>query len=244
MKTGLKEAEGTFSATSFSSISISKGSNISDQRGCYNKSVNKTNTSKPEEGNEIQSLETKNSKRLLKCFQPSISQSLPELYTQKKSGCHEYSSLRNVVDTVDGSYANLGADKEHFIDKTIGSAEETILKLDLSPLQQKVHQVLKISDKDSFQENTGNMGMFHWILRIAGLCFVLLCILLLLVIFSIPAQGEPQNTATRENISIENNVVRFVDTKFKAPATDLKIGTALKENFEHSRGNRQRISAL
>ena len=161
MKTGLKETEGTFSANSFSSISISKGNNISDQRGCSNMSVNRTNTSRTEEGNEIQSLETKNCKRLLKFSQPSISQSLPELHTQKKDGCHEHSSLRNVVDTQDGSYSNIGDDsEEHFRVKTIRDGEETILKLDPCPLQQKVQQVLKISDKDSLQENTGNMGMF------------------------------------------------------------------------------------
>jgi hypothetical protein len=53
------------------------------------------------------------------------------------------------VDTGDGSYDNIGDDdKEHFSDKTIGS-EETIIKLDPCPLQQKVQQVLKRSDKDS-----------------------------------------------------------------------------------------------
>ena len=174
-----------------------------------------------------------------------ISQSLPELYTHKQDGCHEYCSFIYVVDTWDCSYANLGDDdEEHFSFKIIESAEKTILQLDPCPLQQKVQQVLKISDKDSFQENTGNMGVFQWILRIAGICFVLLIILLLLVIFSIPTQGESQNTAKRENICIGNNVVSFVNTKFKAPATDLKIGIAFKENVQPSRDNRQRISAL
>ena len=244
MKTGLKEAEGNFSANYLSSISISKGSIISDQRGCFYHSVNKTNTSKSEEGNEFQCFETKKSKGLLKLSQPSISQSVPELYTLKQNGCQEYCSLRYVVGTGDGSYDNIGDDdKEHFSDKTIGS-EETIIKLDPCPLHQKVLQVLKISDKDSFQENTGNMGVFQWILRIAGICFVLLIILLLLVIFSIPAQGGSQNTATRENICIKNNVVSFVNTKFKAPATDLKIGIALKENLRHVGGNRRKIFAI
>ena len=229
MKTGLKEAEGTVSA------------NFSDQRGCSNKSVNNTNTSKSEEGNEIQSFERKKSTRLLKLSQPSNSQSLPELYTQKQDGCHEYSSLIYVVCTMDGSDDNIGDDdKEHFSVRPIGYAEETIVKLDPCPLQQKVQQVLQISDK----ENTGNIGMFQWILRIAGICFVLLCILLLLVILSIPHQGESQNSATRENICIENNAVSFVNTKFKAPATDLKIGIALKQDLQHGRSNRKRISAL
>ena len=122
--TGLREAEGTLTANSLSSSSISKGSNISDQKGCSNQSVMKTNTSMSEQENEIQSFQTKKNKRLLKLSQPSISQSLPELYTHKQDGCHEYSSLRNVVGTGDGSYANLGDDdEEHFSDKTIGSAE-------------------------------------------------------------------------------------------------------------------------
>jgi hypothetical protein len=79
MKTGLKEAEGTFSAKSLSFISISKESNISDQRRCFYHSVNRTNTSKSEEENEIESFKTKTIKGLLKLSQPSISQSLPEL---------------------------------------------------------------------------------------------------------------------------------------------------------------------
>ena len=149
------------------------------------------------------------------------------------------------MDTGDGSYDNIGDDdEEHFSVKTIEDAEETIVKLDPCPLQQKVQQVLQIPEKDQFQENTGNMGIFQWILRIAGICFVLLIILLLLVIFSIPAQGGSQNTATRENICNNNIVVSFVNTKFKAPATDLKIGIALKENLRHVGGKRRRIFAI
>ena len=169
---------------------------------------------------------------------------MPELYTHNQDGCHEYCSLRYVVGTMDGT--NIGDDYEqHFSVKTIGNGEETIVKLDHWPLQQKVQQVLQSSDKDSLQEKAKKMGMFQWILRIAGISFVLLCILLLLVILSIPAQqGKSQNEFKRENIYFGNNVVSFVNTKFKAPATDLKIGIALKENMRHSRSYRRRISAL
>ena len=92
------------------------------------------------------------------------------------------------MDTGDGSYDNIGDDdEEHFSVKTIEDAEETIVKLDPCPLQQKVQQFLQIPEKDQFQENTGNMVIFQWILRIAGICFVLFSILLVLVILSIPA---------------------------------------------------------
>ena len=110
MKTGLKEAEGTVTANSLSSISISKGSNVSDQRGCFYHSVNK---------------------------------SLPELYTLKQNGCHEYCSLRYRVDTRDGSFDNTGDDEDSDIDRAIGDGDETIVELDPCSLQLKVQQVLQ-----------------------------------------------------------------------------------------------------
>ena len=70
--TGLREAEGTLTANSLSSSSISKGSNISDQKGCSNQSVMKTNISMSEQENEIQIFQTKKNKRLLKLSQPPL----------------------------------------------------------------------------------------------------------------------------------------------------------------------------
>ena len=72
------------------------------------------------------------------------------LYTQKQDGCHEYVSLRYHVDTRDGSPNNIGDDDEESENgRAIGDCEETFYKLDPCPLQQKVQQVLKSSDKDS-----------------------------------------------------------------------------------------------
>ena len=172
-------------------------------------------------------------KRLLKLSQPSIRQSLPELYTQKQDGCHEYSSLRYIVGTRDGSYANIGDDYEQlFSVKTIGDGEETIVKLDHCPLQPKVQQVLQSSDKDSFQEKAIKMEMFQWILRIDGISFVLLCILLLLVILSKVKKNS------KESIFVLKIMWLALSIQFKAPATDLKIGNALTENLQHGGGNR------
>ena len=79
-------------------------------------------------------------------------------------------------------FDNIGDDEDSGNDRAIGDGDETIVKLDPCSLQQKVSQGLQSFDRDLHQEKTEKIRMFQWILRIAGISLVLLCILLLLVI--------------------------------------------------------------
>ena len=97
-----------------------------------------------------------------------------------------------------------------------------VVQIEPCPLQQKVERILKSSDKESVSQKVKKTGTFQWILRLAGLSFALLSILLLVVLLVIPyRQGKSQAESSAENIFAEKNLISFVNTKFRAPATDL-----------------------
>ena len=98
-----------------------------------------------------------------------------------------------------------------------------IVQMDPCPLQQKIETILKSSATESDKEKQEHIGMFQWILRLAGLSFTLLIVLLVVVLFMINSQHRNgQNVISAEYIFTENNLVSYVNTKFKAPSSYLK----------------------
>ena len=92
-------------------------------------------------------------------------------------------------------------------------------------------------------------GTFQCIVRLAGITFLTLTILLVAVLFSIPSQHQRYHkTSESENPSKfyePFNPLSDISTKFRAPATDLQLNKEQSENsntknvFKYSNGDRK-----
>ena len=151
----------------------------------------------------------------------SLSLSLPDLYKPEK----------------DPGYLKYPKNEKNNNDKTDIDKEEEIIGLEPCPLQEKVENIIKDSEKKSYKEKPRIGGLFQWILRISCFSFVVLIILLLLVILGIPwQQGDNLEEIKRETILTEENVISFVNTKFKAPATNIETGGAETVSVDNGHG--------
>ena len=163
--------------------------------------IRNTDLSKCREDKEMQTNPLNKNKNL---FLSGNSHSLPDLsYILTSPGCQ----------------INIGNNA----DAAIGLNDEDILQSGPCPLQRRVERLWRSSANQSENDTPEKAGLFQWILRISGLCFFLLCILLLLVVLGIPChQVDGEREIKRESILTEENLVSFVNTKFKAPATDVQ----------------------
>ena len=69
-------------------------------------------------------------------------------------------------------------------------------------------------------DQTDKPGIFHLILRIAGLCFIGLCIIFLVTVFVVPSMKQTISNSLQEEFDRNVNLFSYVNTKFKAPPTD------------------------
>ena len=108
----------------------------------------------------------------------------------------------------------------------IKDIEKEILKvvdINPTPFKQKVEIKTNSLEKESLAEKPKGTGVFQWILRIAGLSFCLLSFMLLVVLLvKHLRQGKRKTENSDENVLDEKNVVRFVNTKFRAPASEVR----------------------
>ena len=137
----------------------------------------------------------------------------------------------------DPGYLKYPKNENNANDKTDIDKEEEIIGLEPCPLQEKVENIIKDSEKKSYKEKPRIGGLFQWILRISCFTFVVLIILLLLVILGIPwQQGDNLEEIKRETILTEENVISFVNIKFKAPATNIETGGAETVSVDNGHG--------
>ena len=136
----------------------------------------------------------------------NIWHSMPEI--DERLGCPSLANIANISD------------------EEIKDIEKEVLKVEdinPTPFQQKVEMKANGLDKEHLPEKPKGTGIFQWILRIAGVSFCLLSFVLLLVLLAKHMrQGDRKTNNSDEIILDEKNIVRFVNTKFRAPASEVQ----------------------
>ena len=109
-------------------------------------------------------------------------------------------------------------------ESSVQEPDEPVKSIILSPcpLQQKMETVMNTGRGLKTAKYTEKASLFQWILRVAGISFITLILVLLLIILLIPNKNRvSEKEEIREEIDVKGNVISFVNTKFKAPATDM-----------------------